>query len=420
MELKQGYKQTEVGVIPEDWEIKQFSEFSEIDPDNLNSNTSPDYLFNYISLEDVDRGVLKSFIELKFRDAPSRARRKIKRNDILVSTVRPNLLSHFLFKDDANDIICSTGFSVVRCNSTTALAEYVFFHLFADCINKQITSLLIGSNYPAINGSDVRRLIIPLPPLPEQRTIATSLSDMDALLAALDELIAKKRLIKQGVMQELLTGKMRLPGISEEWKFDKFEDVADRNIKWSITGGPFGSNLKASDYSSNGVRIIQLQNIGDGVFYDDYAIYTTEQKADELISCNIYPGEIILSKMGDPVARACFVPPPDRRYLMASDGIRLAVDEKRFDKRFVFYYINSVYFRKKAVEASTGSTRQRIGLDDLRALPFPVPPIYEQQAIGTILSDMDSEIDRARAAARKDPPVEARHDAGTADGEERV
>lgn len=140
------------------------------------------------------------------------------------------------------------------------------------------------------------------------------------------------------------------------------------------------------------MRIIQLQNIGEGTFHDDYAIYTSEAKADELLSNNIYPGEIILSKMGDPVARACLVPCVDRRYLMASDGIRLAVDSRRFDKRFVHDYINSPYFRKRAVEASTGSTRERIGLTELKQLPVAAPALPEQVAIATVLSDMDAEL----------------------------
>ena len=178
--------------------------------------------------------------------------------------------------------------------------------------------------------------------------------------------------------------------IPKEWKIVRFSDVADSEKKWSITGGPFGSNLKASDYVSEGIRIIQLQNIGDGIFHNDYAIYTSERKADELFSCNIFPGDIILSKMGNPVARACFVPNRDNRYLMSSDGIRLVVNEKQFDKSFVLNFINSNYFRKLVIDSSTGSTRQRIGLDDLKKLPFISPPLSEQRVIAEVLSDVDA------------------------------
>lgn len=181
-----------------------------------------------------------------------------------------------------------------------------------------------------------------------------------------------------------------IPG---EWKIKTFENIAEKKVKWSITGGPFGSNLKASEYTSDGVRIIQLQNIGDGVFNDDYKIYTSEEKANELLSCNIYPNEIILSKMGDPVARACFVPNTGMRFLMSSDGIRLVVDESRFSKKFIHDYINSIYFRKRAFDASIGSTRLRIGLQDLKKLLVIAPPLPEQQKIADILSTWNNAID---------------------------
>ena len=242
------------------------------------------------------------------------------------------------------------------------------------------------------NGSIYGSLIALPPTKAEQEAIAEALSDADALIESLEQLLAKKRLLKQGAMQELLTGKKRLPGFCGEWESFDLGSIVDTNQQWSFTGGPFGSNLKSSDYTDGGVRIIQLQNIGDGEFKNDYEIYTSRQKADELLSCNIYPGEIILSKMGDPVARACIIPPFQERYVMCSDGIRLAVDEKRFNTYFVYTQINAPEFRVKASNAGTGSTRKRIGLTELRRLELWCPPHPEQTAIAAILSDMDAEI----------------------------
>ncbi len=174
------------------------------------------------------------------------------------------------------------------------------------------------------------------------------------------------------------------------WDVVPFDEIANKHKKWSITGGPFGSNLKVSDYTVDGIQIIQLQNIGDGVFHDESQIFTSYEKANELLSCNIYAGEIILSKMGDPVARACFIPNKAERYVMASDGIRLVVDEAKFSKKFIHEYINSSYFRRRAFEISTGTTRQRIGLPELKTLLVICPPLHEQTAIANALSDMDA------------------------------
>ena len=192
------------------WETKRIREIADVDPENLSSDTNPDYSFKYMSLEDIDTGTLLGYTEQIFRTAPSRARRKLRKGDVLVSTVRPNLKSHLLIRDDVIDTVCSTGFSVVRCKAAIAEPAYVYFHLFADGIERQIESLLTGSNYPAINSGDVKALQIPYPPPDEQTAIAAVLSDMDAAIAALEARRTKTLAVKQGMMQELLTGRTRL------------------------------------------------------------------------------------------------------------------------------------------------------------------------------------------------------------------
>jgi len=193
-----------------EWESRRIDEVADTDPESLGNNTAPDYKFNYIALEDVDRGTLVSFSEQTFSSAPSRARRKIQADDILVATVRPNLQSHLLFPYLEGEWVCSTGFCVVRCRTSDADPHFIFQHLFSSTINQQIDMLIAGSNYPAINSADVRALKIAVPSIQEQTAIAAVLSDMDAELAALARRRAKTRDVKQAMMQELLTGRTRL------------------------------------------------------------------------------------------------------------------------------------------------------------------------------------------------------------------
>jgi type I restriction enzyme S subunit len=176
---------------------------------------------------------------------------------------------------------------------------------------------------------------------------------------------------------------------TKAWVQKKLIDIADRSIKWSLIGGPFGSNLKSSDYVEKGVRIIQLQNIGDGEFLNDYKIFTTAAKADDLLSHNIFAGEIIMSKMGDPVGRACLIPSIYNRYVMCSDGIRLVVDETNNHKYFIYQQINSPFFRSVVEKTATGSTRKRIGLDELKNLPIWIPNKAEQHKVAECLSSLD-------------------------------
>lgn len=193
-----------------EWQLKRLGDVVDTDPENLGADTATDFWFNYISLEDVDRGQLRSHSEQVFIDAPSRARRKLMPNDVLVSTVRPNLQSHLLFKGDAGHWVCSTGFCVIRCREGVTCPAFVFSHFFAADVNRQIDTLLTGSNYPAINSGDVRNLEIMFPSYVEQCAIATVLTDMDAELSALEARRDKTHNIKQAMMQELLTGKTRL------------------------------------------------------------------------------------------------------------------------------------------------------------------------------------------------------------------
>ncbi|MBE9230487.1 restriction endonuclease subunit S [Cuspidothrix issatschenkoi LEGE 03284] len=391
MSVPDGFKVSEVGVIPEDWDVKKLGELViKIVGGGTPSRNIKEYWNGKIYWATVKD--LNSFNPCLTQETitkeglNSSASNLIPKGNLIISTRMA--VGKVVIYDV--DVAINQDLKAI-CIKPDIDTQFLFFY-FIELSNK-IDFLTSGSTVKGIVLEDLKNLQIPLPSLPEQKAIAQSLSDVDTLITALDQVITKKRNIKQGTMQQLLTGEKRLPGFNDELEVKKLEDIADSKIKWSITGGPFGSNLKSSDYTADGIRIIQLQNIGDGIFLDDYQIYTSENKANELLSCNIYPGEIILSKMGDPVARACLIPNIEKRYLMCSDGIRLVVDNQLYDKKFIHDYINSKYFRNQAIDASTGSTRMRIGLQDLKKLTLLVPLLPEQQAIAQVLSDMDKEIE---------------------------
>jgi type I restriction enzyme S subunit len=220
--------------IPRDWDVKHFEDVADIDNESLNGSTPKDYEFDYISLSDVDSDDFRiETTRQVFAGAPSRARRIVKQGDILMSTVRPNLQGFSLIRSEVRDLIASTGFAVItakKCNN-----EFLFQYLFSPGIERQFYQLLVGSNYPAINSSDVRKLKIPLPPLPEQKAIAQVLSKADAAIHTTEKLIAQKELRKKWLMQQLLTGKKRLKGFGGEWKLQKISTLfkpVDRHVEW--------------------------------------------------------------------------------------------------------------------------------------------------------------------------------------------
>ena len=202
------------------WTTRRLGDLADIDPENLPANTDPDHEFNYISLEQVEVGRLRGYTVEIFRTSPSRARRRLRRDDVLMSTVRPNLMGHLLFdfnNEQFPNTVCSTGFAVLRCRRNLSVPGFLFAHLFGPVVNKQIERILAGSNYPAISSQDVALIEIPCPSIREQAAIAAVLSDMDRLLESLDAVIAKKRAAKMAAMQQLLTGKTRLPGFLGIW-----------------------------------------------------------------------------------------------------------------------------------------------------------------------------------------------------------
>lgn len=300
-----------------------------------------------------------------------------------------------------NDIPKSTHgafMTVFRAHSPS----FVFQLFQSEAYNKQVNSYL-GATINSINGSQFIKYDFIVPKNPkEQQKIADCLSSLDEVITAQNQKIDALKNHKKGLMQNLFPAdgetvpKIRFKEFTkdDDWVKIRLLDVTDKKIKWSFTGGPFGSNLKASDYTNDGVRIIQLQNIGDGKFNDEYKIFTSIEKANELLSCNIYSGDIILSKMGDPVGRACLIPDNPNRYVMSSDGIRLVVDKDNHDKYFIYSLINSTQFRSLVENNSTGSTRKRIGLDVLKNLPMIVPKNpKEQKSIADCLSSLDNQIE---------------------------
>jgi type I restriction enzyme S subunit len=207
-----------------------------------------------------------------------------------------------------------------------------------------------------------------------------------------DELKKKIDMINRGEVPKGYK-KTKVGIIPEDWEVKKLGETRDMEDKYSFTGGPFGSDLKTEHYTSNGVRVLQLQNIGDGNFINDYKIYTSNKKADELYSCNIFPGEILIAKMAEPLARACIVPDSEERYLMASDGIRLKVNSDKYITKYILECINSNYFRNKAIKKGTGTTRLRIGLGELAKIKLAIAKKEEQQKIAQILSTWDEAIE---------------------------
>ncbi len=321
----------------------------------------------------------------------------LNKGDILFARTGASVGKSYIHKTDEGKIYFA-GF-LIRFSITGEVPYFVYAQTLTKQYQKWVTKTSMRSGQPGINAEEYKLYPICLPPtIQEQQKIASCLSSLDEVIAAHSQKLELLKEHKKGLMQNLFPQEgEKVPNYrfkefekDGEWVEKSLIDTADKKVKWSFTGGPFGSNLKASDYTNEGIRIIQLQNIGDGEFNDEYKIYTSEEKADELLSCNIYTGEIIISKMGDPVGRTCIIPDNLKRCVMASDGIRLVVNETKYSKYFVYSLINSKHIREAIENKATGSTRKRIGLDELRNVKLIMPKsLTEQTKIASCLSSLD-------------------------------
>ena len=345
-----------------EWETKRLEEISDVNPQNFSSNTNPNYKFNYITLEQVDSGKLLGYSEEVFRTAPSRAQRILRNGDVLMSTVRPNLMAHLFFHGQVPNAVCSTGFAVLRAKHDSSVPYFLFSQLFSEGVNDQIDKILSGSNYPAINSRDVKLIEIPCPPqVSEQRAIAEVLSDVDGLINALEALIAKKRAIKQATMQQLLTGKTRLPGFSEAWMKTKISDLLAYRR-------PDAYIVKSTEYSEHG-NIPVLT--GNKAFILGYT--------DEVFGiCQNYPA-IVFDDFTTDNKYAAFP------FKVKSSAIKLLYPKhERVSLRFVFE-------RMQLIDFPLGN-HKRYYISEYQNLELPVPDYEEQRAIAAVLSDMDAEI----------------------------
>lgn len=320
---------------------------------------------------------------------------KVKKGDLLLSLTGAAGFNFFIWESDVAYINQRTMKLNPKKKENDSLKV-----ILEPLVHSMINEIGTGQNNN-LSKDALKEIEFPYPNPKEQQKIADCLSSLDDLIEAHSQKLALLKDHKKGLMQNLFpqegekVPKYRFKEFEKdgEWVKKSLIDTADKKVKWSFTGGPFGSNLKASDYTSEGIRIIQLQNIGDGEFNDEYKIYTSEEKADELLSCNIYAGEIILSKMGDPVGRACIIPDNLKRCVMASDGIRLVVNETKYSKYFVYSLINSKPIREAIENKATGSTRKRIGLDELRNIELIMPKsLSEQIKIANCISSLDKSI----------------------------
>ena len=394
-----------------EWTTRRLGDLVDIDPENLPANTDPDHEFNYISLEQVEAGRLRGYTVEIFRTSPSRARRRLRRDDVLMSTVRPNLMGHLFFNFDNEkfaNAVCSTGFAVLRCRRNLSVPGFLFAHLFGPVVNKQIERTLAGSNYPAISSQDVALIEIPCPSIREQTAIAAVLSDVDRLLESLDAVIAKKRAVKEAAMQQLLTGKTRLSGFKVDGSGTTNNEPAGDAHKVETTVGIL--RFDDGETIPHGWKIVRLGDVSniktgsrnnqDKVENGQYPFFVRSDVVERIDTYSHECEAIIIPGEGRIGSIFHYI---NGRFELHQRSYKVSGFTANMHGKFV-YYAMIQFFGTHAMKHTVRATVDSLRLPTFKNFSFPVPQSrLEQRSIAAILSDMDAEIDaleRRRDKAR--------------------
>lgn len=180
------------------------------------------------------------------------------------------------------------------------------------------------------------------------------------------------------------------------WSLAKLAEIVAPEPN-SLVDGPFGSKLKTSDYVASGVRVVRLGNIGVGQFIDDVRAYISQEKYDGLKKHSVFPGDLLIAALAEPVGRCAQVPESLGPAIVKADCIRFKI-HPAVDARYVLSYLNSPQGRAKAEAVSHGVGRLRINLGEVRDLPLPLAPIPEQCRIVAKLESLSARTRRTREA----------------------
>jgi type I restriction enzyme S subunit len=379
MEMKPGYKQTELGVIPEDWEIKSIAQIAPLQRgfDLLTTKV------NAGSIPVVYSNGVMNYHDTAMAHGPG------------VVTGRSGTLGkvHYIEEDywPHNTSLWVTRFNGNSPKFIYYLYTYIGFERFAS-----------GSGVPTLNRNDAHEFQAPIPStFNEQAAIAAALTDADALIKSLEQLLAKKRQIKQGAMQELLTGKKRLPTfenklgykrtevglIPDDWKASTLRELC------SFENGDRGKNYPSrTSYASDGVPFINAGHVDDGRIMSSNLNYIPKKSFDILRGGKVVPGDILFCLRGS-LGKFGIVRSDFGEGAIASSLVIVRSKSTRLKREYLNWYFRSAYCAQMIDKWSGGAAQPNLGAQDLAQFIIPIPPTTEEQtAIVEILNNMDAEI----------------------------
>ncbi|MGL4411694.1 MAG: restriction endonuclease subunit S [Bacteroidales bacterium] len=383
--IPEGYKNSALGVIPEEWEVKRLGEIcskigSGITPKGGESVYKSHGHF-FIRSQNVGWGNLL-LDDVAFIDDVTHNKQistELIKNDILLNITgasigRSTIVTEEITKGNVNQHVC-----IIRLKDKT-LPRFVCSYLLSNTGQKLIDSYQAGGNRQGLNFEQIKSFFIPLPPLPEQQRIATLLGVWDTAIEKQTKLVAALQTRKRALMQQLLTGKKRLPGFVGEWEKVSYSDVlkeVKRKLKWN---------------DDELYRLISVKRRSAGLFERD-SLYGRDIKTKNLRPANI--GDFLISKMQ--IVHGASGLTTDEFHNMKISGSYIALiakKEEELNMEYLDWWSKTKRFYHQTYISSFGVHIEKMtfDLEIFMSLGLKLPPLSEQTAIASALTTADREI----------------------------
>ena len=400
MSVREGYKQTEIGVIPEEWEVVKLADICDVKGGKRlpkgEKLISIETAHPYIRVSDMYMGGIR-VEDIMF--VPEEVQPKIKnytisKNDLFISVAGtlglvgtvPTKLNGANLTENAD-----------KLTNIQADRIYLLYVLMSDLIQNIIKKETTLNAQPKLALTRIKTFLIPFPPLPEQRKIAAILSSVDKKIEAIDERIAKTEKLKKGLMQKLLRDgightefkESEIGRIPKEWEVVKLDSLAKL-----VTKGTTPTTLGYS-FQENGINFVKVESLDSDGHIDALKFaYISEEANEAMRRSQIEEGDILYSIAGAlgrlAIANNSILPANTNQALSI---IRL---KNKMQNQYIYYFLSSNYIKRHIDRINVQMAQANLSLQNIKNFKIALPPLPEQKQIAKILSNTDNKLDTLR------------------------
>ena len=394
MVIRKGYNQTELGIIPEDWNVMKFQKICLILRGQVNPQKKPYRDMLHIGLANIEKFTGK-LVDTKTSNEDNLISGKFlfSAKHVLYGKINPHFRKVVFPKYEG---LCSADIYPIECNSDYLIPEFLFYYLLSENFTKTAVSFSKRSGIPKINRNQINLIDVALPSIPEQEKISQVLSDIDKLIDSLESLIQKKKNIKQGAMQELLTGKRRLEGFSGEWTTCELGKECQ-----IITKGTTPTSI-GKNFTKNGINFVKIESVSNsGHIINENLAFIDLETHNILKRSQLKENDVLFSIAGA-LGRTCII---SKELLPANTNQALSVirlkNPSNILVNFLFYYLNSDIISNQINTMYVQGAQSNLSLQNIYDFIISFPTIPEQTEISKILTDMSYEIQQLESQKEK-------------------